>query len=347
MKLACTTAHRGVSALTFLAAATLFPPSVTAQTLLGVDHIVYGATLTDAFRHPNALAIDPERGIIVVGDSGNNRLAFFDAMGRARGTLSMHSTRDSEVAGQAKSIGIDNRGRLFVLDGTTGIIEVLNAAGSRLGHVEPQIPDAALGRCRPNFIALAPSGSCYVGYVGETTGIAVVRPDGSTSHIFGFDPPSRSQFDSPVALAVHPTEERFAVLDPKAEHQVKVFASDGQLLHSFGPHAEGEGSFALPACVTWGPEDTLWIVDTIRHSVSVFDSDGTYRTRLFGFGTQPGQVGYPVACGFLSPEHLVVLERVGARFQILSVSTPGKKTAEGSNGLPQVGAGRSGANGLE
>jgi hypothetical protein len=53
--------------------------------------------------------------------------------------------------------------------------------------------------------------------------------------------------------------------------------------------------------------------------VSVFDDGGSYLGRVGGFGDGPGQFNYPAACAFLAPDRLVVLERAGARGQILEV----------------------------
>ena len=76
---------------------------------------------------------------------------------------------------------------------------------------------------------------------------------------------------------------------------------------------------SLAVHVAWGPSDTLWITDTLRHFIHVFDAHGAYLGRVGGFGPSPGQFSYPVACGFLEDGRLVVLERAG-RCQILEVT---------------------------
>jgi hypothetical protein len=39
-------------------------------------------------------------------------------------------------------------------------------------------------------------------------------------------------------------------------------------------------------------------------------------------GAGPGQFQYPAACAFLAADRIVVVERAGARFQVLEVALP-------------------------
>jgi hypothetical protein len=123
-----------------------------------------------------------------------------------------------------------------------------------------------------------------------------------------------------VGIAVSDDETKIAILDPAAERQVQIRATDGTLLAAFGRHGEGAGTLSLAAHVTWGPSETLWVTDTLRHCISVYDVHGEYLGYVGGFGRYPGQFSYPVACAFLEPGKLVVVERGGGRCQILEVT---------------------------
>jgi hypothetical protein len=61
------------------------------------------------------------------------------------------------------------------------------------------------------------------------------------------------------------------------------------------------------------------VTDTSRNTIEVFDETGAFRGRLGGFGHGPGQFSYPAGCAFQSPDRLVVLERAGARIQVLEI----------------------------
>jgi hypothetical protein len=192
-------------------------------------------------------------------------------------------------------------------------------------------------------LAVAPSGRCYVLYGGERSGFVVVEPNGRTSQVVGFEARRGGLLQGPSALAIHPDETRLVVLDPLATNQVKIFENDGSLLESFGPHGDGDGTFALASFVTWGPHDTLWIIDTMRHSISVFAADARFLGRILGFGRDPGQANYPSACGFLSAERFVVLERAGSRFQIIELEPWTSELSELGTRLGLSSPGKSGA----
>jgi hypothetical protein len=266
----------------------------------------------------------------------------FDAMGRSRGSITW-ANKGKGGAGEPKCVALDGRGRLFVLDAVAAEIEVVSASGSRLGFLQPQLPAGVEELVRPQFLSVGASGRIYVLYAGERAGIAVVEPNGTTSRCIGFEAPEEARLQGPLGLAVDSSETRIVVLDPPALQQVKVFDAEGVLQHAFGEHGEGDGTFSLAAHVVWGPHDTLWILDTIRHSIGVHAADGRYLGRIGGFGRGPGQFNYPTACAFLAANRFVVLERAGARFQIFELepvetsglASPLESSSSGNTGVEE------------
>ena len=313
----------GFGALFFAQAASGAPFAIRS-----IERIVTGPTLADGFRHPMGLAIDTQHGILAIGDTGNHRLVIFDTAGRSRGAIQFTTTGGVGV-GEPKCIALDRRGRLFVLDGVESSIEVISASGSRLGWLQPKLPEAAASGVRPQFVTAGPSGTLYVLYGGDRAGLAIVEPNGVTRRTIGFETPGAALLEGPLAVAVDSSETRIVILDPKAPQQVKIFAPDGSLVRSFGGHGEGDGTFSLAAYAAWGPGDTIWVLDTIRHSISIHDAEGTYLGRIGGFGRGPGDLNYPAACGFLSAQRFVVLERGGSRFQIFELES----ASPGTSGL--------------
>jgi DNA-binding beta-propeller fold protein YncE len=285
-----------------------------------VHRVIYGASPADGFRSPTGLALDPARGILVVADTGNHRLVFFDAAGRGRGSLAWRPAAAGAAAGEPRSVALDSRGRLYVVDGLAQAVEVTSSTGSHLGFLVPEI-DGGSGT-RPQSVATGASGRIYVLFSGERAGIAVLRPDGATERAIGFETAGPGTFSTPVALAVNALENRIAVADPQSAQQVKVLSAGGELVASFGAHGEGDGTFSMAVHVAWGPGDTLWIVDGIRHSIQVFDARGGWLGGIGGFGRGPGQLHYPAACALLSPDRIAVLERAGGRLQILDLDLP-------------------------
>jgi len=324
--------------LTILAAAcwASLGNAAEAPEIRDVKLLISGPSIADPFSRPVSLAADSTRGIVVVADTGRQRLVLFDAGGRSRGTMACQTSgREGEIA-EPRGVAMDARGRLYVLDGMRREIEVRSATGARLALLDPAASIAAASR--PQNLAVGRSGRLYLVYAGAVAGLLVTEPRGPVVLQVGFEPDG--VLHAPIAVAPNADESLIAVVDPEAERVVLVFAADGTLRNAFGKHGEGDGTFSMATHVTWGPQNTLWVTDTIRHSISVFEADGNYRGRIGGFGHGPGEFDYPAACAFLAADRLVVLERAGARLQVLEVDAGA--AWEPRTGLGSPGSGSTG-----
>jgi DNA-binding beta-propeller fold protein YncE len=311
-----------------------------APEIRSVELITYGPSVLDPFVRPLGLAVDPSRQLLVVADTGNHRLVLMDASGRSRGSMICDAGGTAAGACEPRAVAFDPQGRLYVLDSLAPEIEVRTPTGTQLARFDPLSPDP--GGARPQDLDVGPSGRIYIVYAGERAGLLVVEPRGhaiATVLRVGFE--TDGPFSGPAAVAVNASETAIAIVDPAAEKTVLVFDTAGVLQASFGAHGEGDGTFSMAAQVTWGPGETLWVTDQIRHSVSVFEQDGTYLGNLGGYGTDPGQFYYPIGVAFLAPDRLAVLERAGARLQVLAVDVG--KAWEPQTGLGSEGSGESGA----
>jgi DNA-binding beta-propeller fold protein YncE len=310
---------RDLAGLAIVAALVVAPvsPAASAPEVLSVRSIVGGPSPLDAFRAPAALAADATRAVFIVADTGNRRLALFDASGRARGTIALDRPAPPG-AGEPRAVAVDRRGRIYVVDGVTRQIEVLTSTGSRIALVP--LPPVAGDRAQAQAIAVGRSGRLYLVYGGDRPGLLAMEPSGEARLTLGFAPAGSGPFAAPVSIAVTEDETEIAVVDPEGDRAVLIFGADGTRRAAFGLHGNGEGTFSLPVHVAWGPGKSLWIVDTIRHSISIFDARGTCLGRVGGFGAGPGQFNYPAASAFLAPDRLVVLERAGNRCQVLEIA---------------------------
>jgi len=294
--------------------------------IVDVTCIVDGPSLVDSFRRPAGLLVDSPRGLLFVADTGNHRIAIFDESWRCRGCISYE---EEESAGEPKAMAIDARGRLFVVDALSPEIEVLNPRGSRIASFSPRLPEGTPADERPQDIAIgAKTGRIFVVYAGEVPGIAILDPGGKTLSTIGFAEANQASLVSPVALAVDPEETRLVVADPLAEEEIHVIPLGDGAPHSFGKHGRAAGTLSIAVDVTWGPERTVWVTDANRHSIEVYDDQGSHLGSLGGFGPGPGQLNYPARCAFLAPDRLVVLERAGARFQVLTLDLSGLRQRE-------------------
>jgi DNA-binding beta-propeller fold protein YncE len=300
--------------------------------------VIQGPTALDPFRRPLGLVADSTRNVLVVADTGNHRLVMLDATGRSRGSFSYITDETRGRLCEPRSVALDARGRFYVVDALASEIEVLTSMGSHLAFIAPALPPGV--ECRPQSVALGRSGRLYLACGGGRPGLAVVETNGALATSIGFAPADSGDLRGPVSVAVNADESEIALVDPQGDRAVHVYSVDGRELASFGTHGAGEGTCSLAAHAAWGPDGTLWITDTLRHCISVFDSRGRYLGAIGGFGHAPGELDYPVACAFLSRHRLAVLDRVGARLQLFELEAgqaqelqPGwKSNGSGSTG---------------
>lgn len=294
--------------------------------IVSIQNIVTGASSLDPFRRPLALAADPLRGILLVADTGNKRVVVFDRAGRSRGVIGSAPIDERGTLAAPSAVALDRRGRIYVLDDISRTVEVLTPTGSRIAALAHALPGTAAPGTMVQDIAIGASGAIYLLYAGATPGILVLDAKGRVTREIGFLPASANGLDGPVALAVNASETMIATVDPRAENSVRVIAADGSLVARFGAHGEGDGTFSLAANVAWGPGETVWIVDAVRHTLSAFESDGRFIGLVGGFGGGPAQFNYPIACEFLADDQLAVLERAGGRFQLMKLDVESSGT---------------------
>jgi len=283
-----------------------------------VVQIVYGPSPLDPFRRPMGMAADRARGLLVVADTGSHRLLLLDASGRSRGGIPCAASDSEGRLCEPRAVAFDAQGRLYVVGNLTRGVEVLTPLGASLARVDPIAAGDATSSV--HGLAVAPSGRIWMAISGAHPEVVCMRPTGAIDvridHAGGQVP-----LRAPVSVAVTSDESLLVVVDADAERAVSVFRTDGTHIASFGTHGEGRGTVSLPTHAAWGPSNTVWVTDTLRQSILVFDAKGEFLGRVGGYGQEPGQFDHPVACAFLADDRLAVLERAGARVQVLEIAT--------------------------
>lgn len=305
-----------------LALAFFVSPTAARVGIVQVLGISSGPSPQDTFRSPQDIVVDVDHQTLLVADTGRQRLVVFDATGRCRGaiTCSSQSPEDIQrrIPAEPRSLALDGRGRIFLVDVQRNDIQVYSTTGARIASYRPAALDELGPDLTPRAIDCGRSGRLYVLVDGSLTGLLVAENDGTVVDLLGFEGNERA-FTGATALAVNGDETTLAVIDTMGELQIRLLDMRGRPIRAFGAHGEGEGTFSAAVSAIWGPGDTLWVTDTLRHSISIFDAEGTYLGRIGGFGDGPGQFRYPSACAFLSATKLAVVERGSSRMQVIEL----------------------------
>jgi outer membrane protein assembly factor BamB len=246
-------------------------------------------------------------------------------IGRQRGLVSLDPST-GDIAWVAPLQGADEPGRVLV---TGGIVVASGGSGGGTGRVvafaaasdprasgapstAPASPPASASpaplaevikvlHTDPNgFVllpALAPDGTLYA--LDAVEQVVAFETDGNIrswgskgggAGQLDFSPVT--QDDAPMGLAVSPDGQQIAVGEG-GNHRVQLFDPAGTSLLRIGRLGHGDSQFVNPAGVAVDGEHRIWVVDTSRADVQVFDERGE---RLFGFASQgsgPGELLRP------------------------------------------------------
>jgi|GEM_PF-4381036 len=157
--------------------------------ILRVVRIIHGPSALDSFRRPTAIVSDSTRGMFVIADTGNHRLAIFDDRFRSRGLLAADAGGPGASAGEPKALAIDARARLVVVDDLRNDVEVMTPRGGHLASIVPRLDPEDPLPLAPQDVALGSSGRLYILCGGKRPGVLVTRRDGTPVSRIGFDGP--------------------------------------------------------------------------------------------------------------------------------------------------------------
>ena len=150
-------------------------------------------------REPRGVGVLPD-GRFVIGDTGNNRLAFFDATGRRYASWggAPAGSGTPDTFGQLSDVAVSSDGTIAALDAEAGDIRLFTPDGKLLAH----LPNSKLLLNHSSGIAWGPSDGKL--YVADTGGSRVVRfsLDGTEEATYREGSGTIESINQPVDVAV-------------------------------------------------------------------------------------------------------------------------------------------------
>jgi len=170
-------------------------------------------------------------------------------------------------------------------------------------------------------IPAAPSEGSLVsptGIVADVAGTIFVS-DSQQGRVFGYDRSGKllyvlgrfGEFAFPSGLAIDTVRNRLYITDAQA-HQVKVFDMLGNRLFDISGSGKKEDSFKFPGAVVIARNGDLYVLDTLRRGVYVYDPDGIYMRTISvaSADTASGVAIQPKGVALDSDGHLYVTDAV-------------------------------------
>ncbi len=190
------------------------------------------------------------------------------------------------------AVAFDSAGRILVTESARGAVIRFDRQGRRMDVFGTR---GALQLKRPLGLHVGPDDAFYVADVGLGKVVAFA-PGGKVRTVYG----RRGELVNPTDAVLSPDGSRLLVADSRA-HQILVFdASGAGLLESIGRPGDGEGEFAYPTSLDFGPQGRLFVVDQANARVQVFSAAGEY---LGHFGSRGVDFGH-----FVRPKDVAVDE---------------------------------------
>ncbi|MHB9035813.1 MAG: NHL repeat-containing protein [Armatimonadota bacterium] len=283
----------------------------------------YGYSSSQRFLKPGGLFYDTNRGELYVADTGNGQIVILDKKGmplaRIPHSLADPSTGDRKK-GEPRSIVVRKNGDILVVDNQCNYVDVLDPSGRSVEKLWPgDLVGQAKSKVQPRCIAQDSAGNLYIGVNGNDKEILVVTPGLKLKTQIGVESSGGSK--GVTGLWVDKTGRIYATYG--MGECVRIYGSDGKQMLSFGAHDSGPQNFSLPSGLVTDKEGRMWVVDTLRHVVSVFKLDQADQglTALFlslaigGMGQNAGDLTYPSGIAGDGSNLIFVLESTGARVQ--------------------------------
>lgn len=98
-------------------------------------------------------------------------------------------------------------------------------------------------------------------------------------------------------------------------NQMRIFDSQGVLLHEWGPPGTAAGRLLSPLGIAVGPDDRIYVADSNNHRIQVFSPTGEFLNFWGRFGGLAGQFKYPYGVAVDAENNVYVVENSNHRVQ--------------------------------
>jgi DNA-binding beta-propeller fold protein YncE len=284
---------------------------------IDLDHGCTGWQPGSEFVNPKGIFFDVTRGECYVADTGNHQVVVCDEHGIPRYRFTHYVPGNGgPVPGEPKCIAVDENGSIYLVDEASEALAVLDATGRLIDTIAPPADGCGVTESF-EYVALGPDG-VYASLSCAKRRVAVIDGDLNISRVItlGWKEPSERACITGLAID---SKGGIYVTDACASEMVQMYDANGGFLRAFGSHETGLENFSFASGVALRGDGNMWIVDTLRHVVSLFTPEGTRLATVGGKGAEPGAMQYPTSVAADGSDRVFVTERIGNRYQCFRV----------------------------
>ena len=285
--------------------------SLHGQSPLEYKGSLFRADGSSSLESVSSVSVDPQTQEICVTDLGSATLHVFNA----KLVQEFETSRLSSLS-RPMDAAIDAWGGFVLTDGVTESGRTIKRL-NYLGEPIPYEPERPSEDWQPGHLLISHDGNYIT--VDERTDL-MVKHDSATGALIW-----QRKVEDPLpdrqALLGRPVEAPDGrIYVPGGEFgKVFVFSPEGEIQTSFGEQGSGRGKLVFPVGVAIGPGETILVLDRMRHTVLIYDSDHRFVDEYSGFGDRPGGLYHPLSIASLSDGRVCVAQRFRSRVQFFHV----------------------------
>jgi len=183
-------------------------------------------------------------------------------------------------------VGVDQEGRIYILDGTANTVRVYDRQGKPLFTLgDKKILNQPLG------IDVSPAGDVLIADSGNHR-IVLFPTERAAPRFYDLpDLPGGKRADPTDVVFGHHSETFFAV--DNENHRIIALDLKGKILWSRGTMGRNPEEFRFPFMMDVDHEGNIYIVEVINTRIQVLTPDGTYLRFIGNWGIEPGQFFRP------------------------------------------------------
>lgn len=272
----------------------------------------YGDEPGQLLKRPHGVAVD-KKGNIYITDMENSRVLIFDKSGNYLSKFGKKGKGKGEFM-YPMGIAVAPNGRIFVTENGLSKVLIFNRKGKFIREFKVMIP----------LMATVAHNRLYVTTYGH---VMIYDLDGKELYKWGERGKRTGSFDNPTGIAVDDSGNVY--VSDTMNLRVQALDENGEVIWSVGTPATDvmakERRFGLPAGLTIGEDNLLYLVDAFHFNIRALNAKGKELAAFGGkLGNKEGEFNHAAGIAYAGDNTFIVADKFNDRIQVLEIKVPEK-----------------------